>query len=71
MVRQYRVHWSISTISTSRYATLRAHIDPGRSNPEHNIKVEVQDPLAEHVELLKKYTNADMHNILAYLETLK
>ena len=39
--------------------------------PDSNIKVEVQDPLAEHVALLKKYTNADMHNILAYLETLK
>lgn len=38
---------------------------------DSNIKVEVQDPMAEHVELLKKYTNADMHNILAYLETLK
>lgn len=33
--------------------------------------VEVHDPLAEHVALLKKYTNADMHNVLAYLETLK
>jgi mono/diheme cytochrome c family protein len=40
-------------------------------DPDSNIKVEVQDPMAEHVELLKKYTNADMHNILAYLETLK
>jgi hypothetical protein len=42
-------------------------LEPG----SNNIKVEIQDPLAEHVELLKKYTNADMHNILAYLETLK
>jgi cytochrome c oxidase cbb3-type subunit 3 len=35
------------------------------------LKVEVHDPLAAHAELLKKYTDADMHNILAYLETLK
>jgi cytochrome c oxidase cbb3-type subunit III len=35
------------------------------------IQVQVQDPLKGHVELLKRYTNADMHNILAYLETLK
>jgi len=34
-------------------------------------KVEVHDPLAAHLELLKKYSNADMHNLLAYLETLK
>ena len=33
--------------------------------------VDVHDPLAEHVALLKKYTNADMRNVLAYLETLK
>jgi len=42
-------------------------LEPG----SNNIKVQIQDPLAEHVELLKKYTNTDMHNILAYLETLK
>jgi cytochrome c oxidase cbb3-type subunit III len=36
-----------------------------------HVKVEVRDPLAAHAELLKKYTDADMHNVLAYLETLK
>ena len=36
-----------------------------------NVKVEVRDPLAMHHELLDQYTDADMHNILAYLETLK
>src|SRR3954451_20039103 len=36
-----------------------------------NPKVSVQDPLAAHLELLGKYTNTDMHNVLAYLETLK
>jgi hypothetical protein len=35
------------------------------------IKVETHDPLAGHIELLKRYSNADMHNILAYLETMK
>ncbi len=35
------------------------------------VKVEVHDPLAAHAELLKKYTDADMHNLLAYLVTLK
>lgn len=35
------------------------------------LKVDVKDPLGAHAELLKKYSDADMHNILAYLETLK
>jgi cytochrome c oxidase cbb3-type subunit III len=36
-----------------------------------HLKVEIHDPLAAHAELLKNYTDADMHNLLAYLETLK
>lgn len=36
-----------------------------------HVKVEVRDPLAAHAELLKKYSDADMHNLLAYLVTLK
>jgi mono/diheme cytochrome c family protein len=35
------------------------------------IKVEVTNPLQTHIDMLKQYTDADMHNILAYLETLK
>jgi mono/diheme cytochrome c family protein len=35
------------------------------------MKVDVRDPLAVHHELLDQYTDADMHNIVAYLETLK
>jgi len=35
------------------------------------LKVEVHDPRAGHEKLLEQYTNADMHNVLAYLETLK
>jgi len=38
---------------------------------EKGIKVEVHNPLQAHLDLLKQYSNADMHNILAYLETLK
>jgi cytochrome c oxidase cbb3-type subunit 3 len=36
-----------------------------------NVKVEVRDPLAAHHELLDRYTDADMHNLTTYLETLK
>ncbi|HXA65365.1 MAG TPA: c-type cytochrome [Bryobacteraceae bacterium] len=35
------------------------------------VKVDVRDPLAAHEELLKKYTDEEMHNLVAYLETLK
>jgi len=38
---------------------------------EKGIKVDVHDPLSAHAELISQYSNADMHNILAYLETLK
>jgi hypothetical protein len=34
-------------------------------------KVEIDDPLAAHGALLGKISDAQMHNMLAYLETLK
>jgi len=34
-------------------------------------KVEVHDPLRAHVELLKQYTDTDIHNVTAFLATLK
>jgi mono/diheme cytochrome c family protein len=34
-------------------------------------KVELHDPLEAHTELLKKYTDSDIHNLTAYLLTLK
>jgi cytochrome c oxidase cbb3-type subunit 3 len=33
--------------------------------------LEIRDPYAAHAELLRRYTDADMHNLLAYLVTLK
>lgn len=35
------------------------------------MKVDVNDPYAAHVALLDKYSDADIHNLTAYLETLK
>jgi hypothetical protein len=35
------------------------------------LKVVKTDPLAAHVELLDKYTDKNMHDVVAYLETLK
>ena len=35
------------------------------------LKVEKHDPYAAHIALLDEYTNKDMHDVVAYLETLK
>ena len=35
------------------------------------MKVEIDNPLAAHEAMLAKYTDDEMHNMLAYLETLK
>jgi len=35
------------------------------------VKFTVQDPLEAHAELLGKYTDQDMHDVLAYLQTLR
>ena len=36
-----------------------------------DVKVDVQDPRAAHYALLDKYTDRDIQNLVAYLETLK
>jgi mono/diheme cytochrome c family protein len=36
-----------------------------------NVKVERKDPLQAHIDLLPRYTDKNMHDIVAYLETLK
>jgi len=42
-----------------------------RSFPRKEVKVELKDPLAEHRELLPKLTPADIHNLFAYINSLK
>jgi cytochrome c oxidase cbb3-type subunit 3 len=42
-----------------------------RSFSRDRVKVEIQDPLAAHRALLDKLTQADVHNLFAYLESLK
>jgi cytochrome c oxidase cbb3-type subunit III len=39
--------------------------------PRKDVSVDVHNPIAAHVELLSKYTNKDVHNLFAYLETFK
>jgi cytochrome c oxidase cbb3-type subunit 3 len=38
---------------------------------EPGVEVQVRDPLAAHQEMIMTLTNTDMHNVTAYLATLK
>lgn len=53
--------------------TVSLHDSAGwyRSFALDQVKVSVHDPLAAHRELLDEVTQADVHNLFAYLETLK
>jgi mono/diheme cytochrome c family protein len=42
-----------------------------RAFPAEQTKFVVDDPLRAHAEQLGKYTDGDMHNVLAYLHTLR
>jgi hypothetical protein len=42
-----------------------------RAWPVSLVKFTVDDPLQAHVDQLGKYTDTDMHNVLAYLQTLR
>jgi len=50
---------------------IRDHDGWYHSWPCSEVKSQVHDPLAAHLELLHKYTESDVHNLFAYLETLK
>ncbi len=42
-----------------------------RSFPRDSVKVDIRDPLAAHAQQLGQYNNKSMHDVLAYLVTLK
>lgn len=42
-----------------------------RSWPVSSVKIELQSPADAHVEQFPKYTDDDIHNLMAYLQTLK
>jgi cytochrome c oxidase cbb3-type subunit 3 len=49
-------------------------VDPSgwyRSWPVTHVKFTVMNPLEAHIEQLGKYTDEDVHNVLAYLQTLR
>ena len=58
----YRDEFSIALIDAAGWQ---------RSWPTSQVTFAVTDPLQAHVEQLAKYTDADMHDVLAYLQTLR
>jgi cytochrome c oxidase cbb3-type subunit 3 len=58
----YRDEFTIALIDSSGWQ---------RSWPSSQVTFTVTDPLQAHVEQLGKYTDADMHDVLAYLQTLR
>ncbi len=61
----YRDDFSVAlTTSSGEYHSWNLDAEKG-------IEVKERDPLEAHVEMLPKYSDADMHNVLAYLETLR
>ncbi len=51
--------------------TIRTADGVQRSWASRSVKLETTDRLAKHRELLSTHTNADMHNLFAYLVTLR
>ena len=39
--------------------------------PVNKVKYKLDDPVNAHVDLFSKYTDADIHNLMAYLQTLR
>ncbi len=58
----YRDEFNIAVTDASGYY---------RSWPTSKVKVTIENPLDAHIAQLGKYTNDDLHNVLAYLQTLK
>ncbi len=42
-----------------------------RSWPATHVKYTIDEPAEAHADLLAKYTDADIHNLMAYLQTLR
>ena len=47
---------------------LQERIGPG---PRAHVKVSVDAPVEAHVALFSKYTDDDIHNLMAYIQTLR
>jgi cytochrome c oxidase cbb3-type subunit III len=51
--------------------TLMLSDGTSRTWKRSNVKADLKDPLAAHVALLTQYTDKNIHDLFAYLETLK
>jgi cytochrome c oxidase cbb3-type subunit III len=65
--------WVSGTLDHLDEFTVSMHDSAGwyRSFSRESVKVDVEDRRAAHEALLPKYTDQQMHDLLAYLETLK
>jgi len=65
--------WVSGTLDHVDEFTVSLHDSAGwyRSFPRESVTMDLQDPRAVHEGLLPKYTDQEMHDVLAYLETLK
>lgn len=59
---KYRDEFTISLVDADGWT---------RSWPIDAVKVQGEEPLRAHIEQLPKYTDDDMHDVFAYLQTLK
>jgi cytochrome c oxidase cbb3-type subunit 3 len=60
------------TVTVSEFTVgLREAAGANHSWPINEVKLPIEDPLAAHFDLLGKLTDTDMHNVHAYLQTLR
>lgn len=69
--RSGKQYTGVVRLLTNYDVAIEDHAGWYRSWPLSAIKLQIKDPLAAHRRLLSKFTDADMHNMLAFLETLK
>jgi cytochrome c oxidase cbb3-type subunit 3 len=80
--RGAKVKMTVTTPSGETVSGTRAYVDEFsvalrdssgryRSWPADKVKVQADDPAEAHVELLAKYTDDDIHDLMTYLMTLK
>jgi cytochrome c oxidase cbb3-type subunit 3 len=64
------VHLDTFSVSvTDQDGWYRSFIIPG--GPVGRVKVKIEDPLEKHHQLITQYSNAELHDVFAYLEGLK
>jgi cytochrome c oxidase cbb3-type subunit 3 len=53
------------------YITLKDRNGWQHTWPRNSVEITVRDPLAAHLSLLEQYSSKNLHDLFAYLETLK